>query len=193
MISNRHPLAPAALPAFFAIMGASDFLSSLFPSLLFRLVGTCADYAPTRGSPGLLPILIVWLEAAYDPGWSRHSHHNQGRAVACWRLDTIGPFQCGHFGTLPLHGRHDPLPWLLACFRAYASSALLPVRLQGSIPSPWLAVTGAGFSPAGMCSIAQPQPKPNPVNVRCSRSDCGSAGKAWSARDGSGQNEGFCC
>jgi hypothetical protein len=159
IISNRHPFAPAALPTFFATMGASDFLSPLFPSLLFRLVGKCACYAPTRGSPGLLPILIVWLEAAYDPGWSRHSHHNQCRAVACWRLDTIGPFQCGHFGTLHLHGQHYLLPLLLAGFRAYASSALLPVRLQGSIPSPWLAVTGAGFSPARMCSIAQPQPR----------------------------------
>jgi hypothetical protein len=45
----------------------------------------------------------------------------------------------------------------------YASSALLPVHLQGSIPSPWLAVTGAGFSPARICSIAQPQPRPDPV------------------------------
>jgi hypothetical protein len=52
---------------------------------------------------------------------------------------------------------------LLACFRTYASNTLLPLRLQGSIPSPWLAVTGAGFSPARICSIAQPQPRPDPI------------------------------
>ena len=162
IISNRHPFAPAALPAFIATMGAAGLPSPLLPSSLFRLVRKRAYYAPTMGSPGLLPILIVKLEAAYDPGWSRHSHPNQCRAVACWRLDTIGPFQCGHFGTLHLHGQHYLLPLLLACFRTYASNALLPVHLQGSIPSPWLAVTGAGFSPARMCSIAQPQPRLDP-------------------------------
>jgi len=153
-------------------MGASDFPSPLFPSSLFRLVGKCACYAPTMGSPGLLPILIVKLEAAYDPGWPRHSRHNHCRAIACWRLDTIGPFPCGHFGTLHLHGRHYLLPLLLACFRAYASSALLPVHLQGSVPSPWLAVTGAGFSPARICCIAQPQPRPDPVFLRTGYNTC---------------------
>ena len=65
----------------------------------------------------------------------------------------------GYFGTYHLHGRHYPLPLLLACFRAYASSNLLPSYLQGSIPGLWLAVTGTGFPPARICDIAQPQPK----------------------------------
>jgi len=166
-------------------MGASDFPPPLFPSSLFRLVGKCVCYAPTMGSPGLLPILNVRLEAAYDPGWVRHSHHNQCRAVACWRLDTIGPFQSGHFGTLHLHGQHYLLPLILACFRTYASSALLPVRLQGSIPGPWLAVTGAGFTPARICSIAQPQPRPDLVrwfNRRMRKTACPVVWEGWRAQ-----------
>jgi len=39
---------------------------------------------------------------------------------------------------------------LLACFRAYASNAMSPSHLQGSISGPWLAVTGAGFTPANV-------------------------------------------
>jgi hypothetical protein len=40
------------------------------------------------------------------------------------------------------------LPLRLASFRTYASSIASPRCLQGSIPGPWLAVTGAGFTPA---------------------------------------------
>ena len=98
----------------------------------------------------------------YDPGWIPLTRHDVSGIVACWRLETIGPFQSGLFGTLHLHGRHYPLPLLLACFRTYASSSLLPAYLQGSIPGLWLAVTGAGFTPARICDIAQPQPRPDP-------------------------------
>jgi hypothetical protein len=98
----------------------------------------------------------------YDPGWIPLTRHDVSGIVACWRLETIGPFQSGHFGTLYLHGRLYPLPLLLVCFRAYASSELLPACLQGSIPGLWLAVTGAGFPPARICDIAQPQPRPDP-------------------------------
>jgi hypothetical protein len=125
------------------------------------LSGSAQYSAPVKGSPGLLHILSVMLEAAFDPGWSQPVRLYTGYAVACWRLDTIGPFQRGHFGTQHLHGRHYPLPLLLACFRAYASNTVLPPHLQGSIPGPWLAVTGAGFSPARICSLAQPQPRPD--------------------------------
>lgn len=131
--------------------------TDLLPSSLFRLVGKCA-YAHAVGSPGLPPILVVRLGAALDPGWAWPACLCTGHAVACWRLETIGPFQHGHFGTPHLHGRHYPLPLLLACFRAYASSALLPAHLQGSIPGPWLAVTGTGFAPVRIGGIAQPQP-----------------------------------
>jgi hypothetical protein len=162
VVSNRRPLAPAALPAFIATMDASDFPPPLLPSSLFRLVGECA-YAPAVGSPGLLPILVVRLGAAFDPGWAWPACLGTGHTVACWRLETIGPFQRGHYGTPHLHGRRYPLPLLLACFRAYASRALLPASLQGSIPGPWLAVTGTGFAPVRIGSIAQPQPRPDPT------------------------------
>ena len=71
-----------------------------------------------KGSPGLLHILIVTLEAAFDPGWAQPACLGAGCAVVRWRLDTIGPFQRGHFGTQHLHGQLYPLPLLLACFRA---------------------------------------------------------------------------
>ena len=135
--------------------------TNLLPSSLFRLVGECAC-AQAVGSPGLLPILVVRLGAAFDPGWAWPACLGTGHTVACWRLETIGPFQRGHYGTQHLHGRRYPLPLLLACFRAYASSAPLPAHLQGSIPGPWLAVTGAGFPPVRIGSIAQPQPRPGP-------------------------------
>ena len=136
--------------------------TDLLPSSLFRLVGKCAGSAPPMGSPGLLPILVVRLDAVFDPGWTWSARLDTDHVVACWRLETIGPFLRGHFGTQHLHGRLYPLPLLLACFRAYASSARLPVRLQGSIPGPWLAVTGTGFTPAGICGMAQPQPRLDP-------------------------------
>ena len=37
-----------------------------------------------------------------------------------------------------------------------------PAR-QGSIPDPWLTLIWAGLSPAGSCSIAMPQPRPDTV------------------------------
>jgi len=46
-----------------------------------------------------------------------------------------------------LQGQLRLLPLRLASFRAYASSIALPRYLQGSIPGPWLAATGAGFAP----------------------------------------------
>lgn len=174
VVSNRRPLAPAALPAFIATMGTSDFPPLLLPSSLFRLVGKCAG-AHASGSPGLLPILVVRLGAALDPGWAWPACLHTGHAVACWRLETIGPFQHGHFGTPHLHGRRYPLPLLLACFRAYASSARLPARLQGSIPGPWLAVTGAGFTPARIGGIAQPQPRLDPPLASKDYRPCASA------------------
>ena len=50
-------------------LGASDFPPPLLPFSLFRLVGKCAC-AQAMGSPGLLPILVVRLGAAFDPGWT---------------------------------------------------------------------------------------------------------------------------
>ena len=70
IILNRLPFAPAALPAFIATIGVSDFLSLMLPPSLFRLVGKCAKkITPRVGSPGLPQILNIRLEPAYDPGW----------------------------------------------------------------------------------------------------------------------------
>ena len=107
--------------------------------------------------------LISGSNRPYDPGWIPLTRHDVRGIVACWCLKTIGPFQSGLFGTLHLHGRLYPLPLLLACFRTYASSNLLPAYLQGSIPGLWLAVTGAGFTPARICDIAQPQLRSDPI------------------------------
>jgi hypothetical protein len=80
---------------------------------------------------------------------------------ACWHLETIGPLQCGHFGTTTFRAIDLP-PFHLACFRAYASNMLLPACLQGSIPGLWLAVTRAGLTPARVRDIAMPQPRSDP-------------------------------
>ena len=123
--------------------------------------------APMMGSPWLPRSRAVRLDPALR---SRVGMPNlpkrAGHTVACWRLETIGPFPHGHFGTLHLHGRHYPFPLHLACFRAYASRSRLPVPLQGSIPGPGLAVTRAGVPPARLRDIAKPQPRPDPTSTR---------------------------
>ncbi len=63
------------------------------------------------------------------------------------------------FGTPRLQGQHHLLPLHLASFRTYASSALLPGRLQGSIPGLWLSVTWVGLSPTRIRGLARPQPR----------------------------------
>ena len=161
IILNRLPFAPAALPAFIATMGISDFPAPPLPSSLFRLVGKCASTRRYWDLLGYRIFLISGSNRPYDPGWIPLTRHDVRGIVACWCLKTIGPFQNGLFGTLHLHGRLYPLPLLLACFRTYASSNLLPAYLQGSIPGLWLAVTGAGFTPARICDIAQPQLRPD--------------------------------
>ena len=79
---------------------------------------------------------LLKLDAASHPGGATQTCHHACATVACQHLETIGLPQCGHFGTLHLHGRPYPLPLHLASFRAYASSVPSPARLQGSIPDP---------------------------------------------------------
>ena len=106
------------------------------------------SYAPTIGSPWLPRIRLVRLDADLDPGVARVARHSVTRAVACWAQETIGTHLRDVFGTQILQGQLDLLPLRLASFRAYASSIASPQYLQGSIPGPWLAATGAGFAPA---------------------------------------------
>ena len=162
-ISNRRPFAPSALPEIIAHMGASDFRSPPPSSSLFRLVRRCALLpAPTIGSPWLPRVQLVRLGADLDPGVVRAACRCVTRTVAYWAQETIGTHQRGHIGTSILQGQHDLLPLRLSSFRAYASSIASPRYLQGSIPGPWLAVTGAGFAPARLRGIAKPQPCGHP-------------------------------
>lgn len=147
---------------------------------LFRLVGGCAilcakyriSMVTACSSSSSMRLLI--------PGAATQSCRVVCAAVACQRLETIGLPPCGHFGTLHLHGRLHPVPLRLACFRAYASSPPLPMRLQGSIPDPWLAVIWAGLSPAGTCGIAMPQPRlgPSRYSTHCSLSALSANGQS---------------
>ena len=60
------------------------------------------------------------------------------------------------FGAQHLQGRLHPLPLHLACFRAYASTRLLPSAPQGSILGSWRTITQAGLTPARTRGIARP-------------------------------------
>ena len=60
------------------------------------------------------------------------------------------------FGAQHLQGRLHPLPLHLACFRAYASTRLLPVAPQGSILGSRLTITQAGLAPARTRGLARP-------------------------------------
>jgi hypothetical protein len=75
------------------------------------------------------------------------------QAVACWVQETIGTHLRGDFGTRFLQRQLDLLPLRLASFRAYASSIALPRHLQGSIPGPWLAVTGRDSHPLDYAAL----------------------------------------
>ncbi len=66
----------------------------------------------------------------------------------------------GIFGAPHLQGRHNPLPLHLACFRAYASTRLLPAAPQGSILGSRLTITQAGLSPARTRGLARPHSPP---------------------------------
>ncbi len=160
VILNRYPFTPAALPAVIATIGVSDLPVSPLPFSLFRLVGKCACKIKRRywDLLGYHKFSFQTRNGLTIPGGHHSFAINLSSIVTCWRLETISPCQSGHFGTQDLHGRLYPLPLLLACSRAYASSKLLPADLQDSISGLWFAVTGTGLPPA---RIAHPQPRPD--------------------------------
>ena len=128
------PSLPQHYPRSSLLWGASDFRQSLPSPSLFRLVGRCALF---RADYRISLVTAQSLCQARYGLRSRVVGHGLPLqllavpAVACWCLETIGPFQCGHFGTKNLHGRLYPLPLRLACFLAYASSGPLLSNLQG--------------------------------------------------------------
>ncbi len=161
VVSSRHPFAPSALPDFLATMGVSDFRQPPPSSSFSRPVRGCAPPgAPIGGSPWLPHILHVRLDTTSDPGVSP-------LALAIARQGLL-PTGCGTpsarpnvavFGTPRLQGQHHLLPLHLASFRTYASSALLPRHLQGSIPGLRLSVTWMGLVPIRIRGLARPQPR----------------------------------
>src|SRR5215471_2663739 len=167
VISDRRPFAPSALPEFTARMGASDFRSPPPSSSLFRLVGRCALLlTPTIGSPWLPRILVVRLDAVFDPGVAPRACRCARGAAACWSGETIGQLTNASISGLNyLQGQHHLYPLHLASSCAYASSTSLPGCLQGSIPGSWLTFTWAGFAPARMRGIAKPQPPVLPAGA----------------------------
>ena len=87
------------------------------------------------------------LDWVLDPGWAPLACLLRSRCVL--PAGAYKPSARSHAVISGLQpSRQQSSPFHLACFRAYASSELLPVRLQGSIPGLWLAVTRAGLSPA---------------------------------------------
>lgn len=167
VVSNRRPLAPAALPAFIATMGTSDFRQPP-PSPSWVRLGSRVR-ATARRLPDLhgYPVLLIEARCGFTSRGRRcRLAFVACAAVACQRLETIGLPPCGHFGTFHLHGRLHPLPLHLASFRAYASSDASLPRLPGSIPDPWLAVIWAGFPPTGLHGMAMPQPRLDPIFPR---------------------------
>ena len=101
-ISNRRPFAPAELPAFIATMGTSDSPAPLPSPSLFTLVGGCAIFCADAGVSLVTAQSLCQARYGLRSRVVRHGLPFQlfaVSAVACWRLETIGPFQRGHFGT----------------------------------------------------------------------------------------------
>ena len=68
-----------------------------------------------------------------DPGWVATTRQGVVDTVACWRLEAIGPFQCGHFGT-PSPSRpgisRSIAPRLLSRLRIKRAVTATPARLD---------------------------------------------------------------
>ncbi len=89
------------------------------------------------------------------PGSIRAARHDATRVVAC-RGTNPSALPTVLFGAQHLKGRLHPLPLHLACFRAYATTRLLPVTPQGSILGSRLTITQAGFTLARSRGLARP-------------------------------------
>ena len=156
VISGRHPFARPALPGVTARMGGSDFHASPPASSLLHLFAGARLNGPMRGSPWLPRILNVKLDTAWDPG--EYQRRSPSRSAGCCLPEgqTRRHSPTKIFGAQHLQGRLHPLPLHLACFRAYASTRLLPAVPQGSILGSRLTITQAGFSPARTRGLARP-------------------------------------
>src|SRR5690606_11231426 len=111
---------------------------------------------PTFGSPWLPRTRYVRLDTASDPG--EYPRNSPWRYAGCdlpeGQSRRHSPSEI--FGALYLQGRLHPLPLHLACFPAYASTRLLPGKLQGWILGSWLTFTQVGVPPTKVRGIAKP-------------------------------------
>ena len=101
-ISNWRPFAPAELPAFIATMGTSDSPAPPPSPSLFTLVGGCAMFCADAGVSLVTAQSLCQARYGLRSRVVKHALPFLLRAVsaiACWCPETIGPFQCGHFGT----------------------------------------------------------------------------------------------
>jgi hypothetical protein len=147
VVSNRHPFARPALPGVTARMGGSDFHAPPpASSLLHLFAGARLQRTDAR----------ISLVTTYSQCQARHGLGPRGVSVPLARA-RHGLLPAG--GTKPSalsnqnfrgstpSGSAHPLPLHLACFRAYASTRLLPPAPQGSILGSRLTITQAGLHP----------------------------------------------
>jgi hypothetical protein len=125
-----------------------------------------ASRGPMRGSPWLPRVLDVRLDTASDPGEypCRSPERDTNCCLPAGQNRRHSPTIL--FGAQHLQGRLHPLPLHLACFRAYASTRLLPVTPQGSILGSRLTITQAGLPPARTRGLARPHCPRNPQSSR---------------------------
>ena len=97
VVSNRHPFAPAELPAFIATMGASGPLASLSPPPCPRPRGSglsgSARIVITRRRRDLLGYCSLSMSCSIRPripGGRIRLACDAGYVIACWLVETIG-------------------------------------------------------------------------------------------------------
>jgi len=151
--------------------GQLRLLDTITSSSLFTLVrGFAASSAQRRDLHGYRTFSIQ-LDRICDPGWAQHTCHF---ACSLWPAGVLKPSAHSKAVISGLQSSHATprRHFNLACFRTYASSAMSPSHLQGSILGLWLAITQTGISPVRTCDIAMPQPRLDPKSPhhirRCS-------------------------
>ena len=103
VILNRLPLAPAALPAFIATMGISDFPTPLLPPLLLRLVGKRVGIRQRqcRDLLGYRMFSVSGSKRSKIPGGNNGLAFNARCFVVCRPIYTFNPFQMEFRDSIP--------------------------------------------------------------------------------------------
>ncbi len=136
------------LPGVNPTMDGSDFHTSPRVSSLSTLVHGCPPPADQHVDlPGCDVLSLSGSTRARTPGSTRVARRCATPVVACRGPNPSALSNDKIFWAQHLQGRLHPLPLHLACFRAYASTRLLPVAPQGSILGSRRTITQAGFPP----------------------------------------------